>query len=211
VFRTELDDDIYAIATSLSTGFFQNIGSTRRIGGQAEVTYRWSRGQAYLNYSYVEATFESSFTLSSPSNPAQDENGDIQVQPGDRLPGIPRHRIKSGIDFDVTPRWALGGTWIYVGQQFYRGDESNQNPQLPGYAIINLHTSYQPSKHAEVFLCVQNVFDKRYATYGIYSDPTGVGAPGIAPDAAPNDPGVDNRFQSRAAPRSVFAGIRVIF
>jgi iron complex outermembrane recepter protein len=210
-FRTHLDDDIYAIATSLGTGFFQNIGSTRRVGGQAEVAYRWSRGQAYLNYSYVAATFESSFTLSSPSNPAHDKNGDIQVQPGDRLPGIPRHRIKSGVDFDVTPRWTVGGTWIYVCQQFYRGDESNQNPQLPGYAVMNLHTSYQPSKHAELFLTLQNVFDKRYATYGIYSDPTGIGAPGIPPEAASNDPGVDNRFQSPAEPRSVFAGIRMTF
>ena len=211
LFRTQLDDDIYAIATSLSTGFFQNIGSTRRTGGQAEVTYQWSRGQAYLNYSYVEATFESSFTLSSPSNPAQDLNGDIQVEPGDRLPGIPRHRIKSGIDFDVTRSWTVGGTLIYVGPQFYRGDESNRNPQLPGYAVLNLHTSYQPSKHAELFVSLQNVFDKRYTTYGIYSDPTGIGAPGIAPAAASNDSRVDNRFRSPAAPRSVFAGLRVTF
>jgi iron complex outermembrane receptor protein len=211
LFRTDLDDDIYAIATSLSSGFFQNIGATRRVGGQAEVAFRWGRGQVYLNYSYVEATFESSFTLSSPSNPAQDENGDIQVQRGDRLPGIPRHRIKSGVDFDVAPRWTAGGTLIYVGRQFYRGDESNQNPQLPGYAVMNLHTSYQPSRHAELFVTVRNVLAKRYATYGIYSDPTGIGAPGIPPGTAANDAGVDNRFQSPAAPRSVFAGVRVTF
>src|SRR6185369_16970111 len=60
-FRTNLDDDIYAIATTLSTGFFQNIGSTRRQGGQAELTYTWSRGTVYFDYSYVDATFQAPF------------------------------------------------------------------------------------------------------------------------------------------------------
>jgi iron complex outermembrane recepter protein len=210
-FRTSLDDDIYAIATSLSSGFFQNIGSTRRQGAQAGVTYRWGRGLAYLNYSYVDATFESAFTMRSSSNPAQDANGNIQVLAGDRLPGIPRHRVKAGLDYSVLPGWTVGGTLVYASPQFYRGDESNQNAQLPGYQVLGLHTSYQFRRTAEVFITVQNVFDRHYATYGIYSDPTGVGAPGIPADAGSNDPRVDNRFQSPAAPRAVFGGVRITF
>jgi iron complex outermembrane recepter protein len=210
-YRTNLDDDIYAIATSLSTGFFQNIGSTRRQGGQVELTYTWSKGAAYINYSYVDATFQSPFVLSSPSNPFQDENGDIQVEPGDHLPGIPKHRIKAGFDYNVLSNWTVGGTLVYTSSQFYRGDESNQNAPLPGYQVFNLHTAYRFYKQSEIFLSVDNVFDKRYATYGLYSDPTGVGAPGIPADADSNDPRVDNRFQNPAAPRSAFAGIRIRF
>ena len=166
---------------------------------------------AYLNYSYVDATFESALTLRSPSNPAQDANGNIQVLPGDRLPGIPQHRVKAGLDYDIIPDWTVGGTFVYASSQFYRGDESNQNAQLPGYQVVGLHTSYRFWKKSEVFIKVQNVFDRRYATYGIYSDPTGVGAPGVPADAASNDPSVDNRFQSPAAPRSVFGGVRITF
>ena len=210
-FHTNLDDDIYAISTTLSTGFFQNIGSTRRQGGQAGVAYQWSKGDAYLNYSYVDATFQSAFTMSSPSNPLQDANGNIQVQPGDHLPGIPKNRIKAGADYKVLPNWAVGGTLLYVSTQFYKGDESNQNAPLPGYQVLNLHTSYQFWKQSELFLLVNNVFDRRYASYGLYSDPTGVGAPGVPAGANSNDPGVDNRFQNPAAPRSVFGGIRIRF
>lgn len=210
-FRTDLDNDIYAISNSLSTGFFQNIGSTRRQGAQAGVTYHWTRGLAYLNYSYVNATFGSAFVLSSHSNPAQDVNGNIQVQPGDRLPGIPKHRIKAGADYEFLPHWSVGGTLIYVSSQFYKGDESNQNAPLPGYAVLGLHTSYQFWRKSELFLTVQNVTDKRYATFGIYGDPTGIGAPGIPTGAGSNDPRVDNRFQSPGAPRSVFGGIRITF
>jgi iron complex outermembrane recepter protein len=211
LFRTQLDDDIYPISTTLSTGFFQNIGATRRQGGQAGVAYKWSRGAAYLNYSYVDATFQSAFTLSSPSNPFQDANGNIQVAPGDRLPGIPRHRIKAGVDYNVLPHWSVGGTLIYVSTQFYKGDESNQNAPLPGHQVLNFHTAYEFWKNSEIFLAVDNVFDRRYTTYGVYGDPTGVGAPGIPPGANSNDPGVDNRFQNPAAPRSVFGGVRIRF
>ena len=217
-FRTNLDDDIYAISTTLSTGFFQNVGSTRRQGGQAGLAYKWSRGDVYLNYSYVDATFRSAFTMSSGSNPFQDANGNIQVKPGDHLPGIPKQRVKLGGDYEVLPNWTLGGTLTYVSTQFYKGDESNQNAPLPGYQVLTLHTAYQFWKRSEpgrpmgqLFLTVNNVFDRRYATYGIYSDPTGVGAPGIPPGANSNDPGVDNRFQNPAAPRSVFGGVRLSF
>ncbi len=210
-FRTDLSDDIFAIATSLSSGFFQNVGATRREGAQASLTWRGPQGLAYLSYSYVDATFQSPFTLSSPSNPAQDSDGDVQVQPGKRLPGIPKQRIKAGLDYDVLPQLTVGGTYVYVSSQFYRGDESNQNPPLPGYGVMGLHASWRFWKKSELFLTVQNLFDKRYATYGIYSDPTGVGAPGVPADANSNDPGVDNRFQSPGAPRAYFGGIRIEF
>lgn len=210
-FRTDLDDDIYAISTTLSSGFFQNIGSTRRQGVQAGATYKWSRGDAYLSYSYVDATFQSAFTLSSPSNPFQDANGNIQVEPGDGLPGIPQHRIKMGADYTVLPNWTVGATLIYVSTQFYKGDESNQNEPLPGYLVVNLRTIYQFWKQSELFLTINNLFDRNYATFGVYSDPTGVGAPGVPANAPSNGPGVDNRFQNPAAPRSVFAGVRIRF
>ena len=209
-FRTNLSDDIYAISTTLSTGFFQNIGSTRREGAQAGLAYNSNRWSAYLNYSYVNATFESAFAISSPSNPFRDADGNIQIAPGDHLPGIPRHRIKLGGDYTVLPHWTVGGTLTYTSTQFYRGDESNQNSPLPGYQVVNLRTAYQFWKQSELFLTVNNVFDRHYATYGLYSDPTGVGAPGV-PDAGSNAPGVDNRFQNPAAPRSVFGGVRIRF
>ena len=56
VFRVILHDDIYGIATSVSQGFFQNIGDTRRQGIEAGLSYRDSHWSAFLNYSFVQAT-----------------------------------------------------------------------------------------------------------------------------------------------------------
>jgi len=77
--------------------------------------------------------------------------------------------------------------------------------------VLSLRSSYRVNRRFQIFGSVQNVFDTRYATYGLFSDPTGVGAPGIPADAGPNDPRVDNRFQSPAAPRAVFGGVRITF
>lgn len=209
LFRTDLHDDIDAIATSVSQGFFQNIGDTRRQGIEAGLKYQAGPWSAYLNYSYVDATFESALTLPSPSNPFHDVNGDIQVQPGDRLPGIPQHRLKAGADFDVQPGWTLGATLLVVSDQTYFGDESNQNAPMSGYHVVGLHCSYRIGRSMQVFATVRNLLNAKYATYGTFGDPTGVGAPGIPAGAVANGPGVDDRFQSPAAPTSVYVGVRV--
>jgi iron complex outermembrane receptor protein len=117
-FRTNLDDDIYGIATSVSAGFFQNIGATRRQGIEAGLNYQSLVWSAYLNYSYVDATFQSALTLPSPSNPFQDENGNIQVEPGERLPGIPQHRIKAGVDYKLLTSLTVGTSIKFVSDQY---------------------------------------------------------------------------------------------
>jgi iron complex outermembrane recepter protein len=211
VFRTLLEHDIYGIATSVSQGFFQNIGDTRRQGFEASLNYRGDQWSAYANYSYVQATFQSALTVPSPSNPFQDANGDIEVVPGDHLPGIPANRLKLGADFRIIPAWTVGADLILASSVYYVGDESNQLAPLPGYGIVNLHTSFRPVPHFEVFASINNLLNHKYSTWGILSDPTGIGAPGIPADGVTNGPGVDNRFQSPAAPFAAFGGVRITF
>lgn len=211
LFRTDVDHDIYAVATSLSSGYFQNIAGTRRQGVDLGLAYRAGSLNVSFNYSYVAATFQARFLLPSPLNPAADGNGNIQVRSGDTLPGIPAHRLKLGIDVALTSRWIVGGTALYESAQYFRGDEANRMNPLPGFAVLNLHSSYQVTEAASLFLNVFNVTDAQYATFGVLGDPTGVGAPGIPLHAGPNGPAVDYRFESPAAPVSVSAGIRLRF
>jgi len=211
LFRTLLHDDIYGIATSVSQGFFQNIGDTRRQGIEAGIAYQSSRLDVYANYSLVQATFQSAYTSPSPSNPYQNALGQIRIEPGDYLPGIPEHRVKLGVDYKVVPQWTVGGTLKWVSSFYYVGDEANLLAPIPGYTVVDLHTSYRPMPHVELFASVSNLFNRKYATWGILSDPTGIGAPGIPPNAVTNGPGVDNRFLSPAAPFAVLGGLRVSF
>jgi iron complex outermembrane recepter protein len=211
IYRTNSENDIYGIATSIASGFFQNVGSTRREGGDLDLTYQAERVSAYLQFSYLKATFRSALLEPSPANPFQDANGNIQVNVGDELPLIPKSRVKLGADVVVLSHWSVGGTVSYIGPSFYRGDEANLNPELPGYTVASLRTSYQFGKRLQVFANVQNLFDRRYSTYGILGDPTGVGAPGVPAEGEFGDPDVDPRFQSPAMPRAYFGGVKISF
>ena len=211
IYRTNSENDIYGISTTIASGFFQNVGSTRREGGDLDLTYQMGRMSAYLQYSYLKATFRSAFLEPSPANPFQDANGNIQVNVGDELPLIPKSRVKLGADVKVLPRWSVGGTLSCIGPSFYRGDEANLNPELPGYTVASMRTSYQVSRHLQIFANIQNVFDRRYSTYGILGDPTGVGAPGVPAGGELGDPDVDPRFQSPAMPRAYFGGVKISF
>ncbi|HEX3882126.1 MAG TPA: TonB-dependent receptor [Stellaceae bacterium] len=207
LFRTDLTDDIYGVATSVSSGYFANIGSTRRQGIETGLSYKDDSWSAFVNYSVVDAIFRSPLTLPSPSNPFADAAGDIHVTPGDRLPGIPLHQLKAGVDYRVTDNATVGLAMTYFSNEYLRGDESNRNAPLPGYVVLNLHGTYKAGDHIELFADISNLLDSKYATLGAYGDATGVGAPGVPASGG----GVDNRFVAPGIPRAIYGGVRIRF
>ncbi len=208
LYRTDLDDDIIAITTplSLNEGFFQNAGKTRRQGAEASFTYEDESWSVFLNYSFIQATYQSHLQISAGS-PGSDANGNVQVRPGDELPGAPEHRLKVGADYHVTPAWTIGGTLNYVSGQYFANDQANLNPQLAGHVVVNLHSTYAVMSNLELFGELDNAFDARYSTFATFGDPTGINAPGIPT----NGKGVDPRFYSPASPIGAFGGVRFKF
>ena len=149
----------------------------------------------------------SSMRLQVGSNsPFADADGNVQILPGNRIPAIPRNRIKAGIDYSVTDAFKVGGDALFVGSQYFVGDESNQAARLPSYAVFNLHSSYQINKTFQIYGRVDNIFDNRYATYGTFFDTSDV--PNFANGGAPF---TDARSVSPARPRAFYAGLKATF
>jgi opacity protein-like surface antigen len=111
-------------------------------------------------------------TLGSPFNPFANANGDIFVVPGDHIPGIPDYRFKLGAEYQITDPWKFDADLNVFGSQWLIGDDSNQNPKLPAYWVVNLHSSYKISDNVEVFGLVRNLFDQHYAVAGTFFDVT---------------------------------------
>jgi outer membrane receptor protein involved in Fe transport len=165
VFRTDVSDDIFAVAPTGTTGvFFQNIGRTRREGLEVGLRARPLPSlDAYLNYAYTRATFRDTAELATPLPP-----GVETVRPGDSLPLVPRHRLNAGLAWHPW-RWAtLSLDARYVGPQFLRGDEVNRERELPGYVVVGAGGSVKV-RALEVFARVNNVFDERYETFGTFA------------------------------------------
>ena len=187
-------------------GYFTNVGRTRRQGIEAEVNIKSPTLQFQASYAFVDARYLDPLELGSESPFADPATDTIQVRPGNQIPAIPRHRVKVGVDYAVTDVWKVGGNALFVSSQYLVGDESNQYTKLPSYTVFNLHTSYQVAKNIQLYGRVDNVFDKRYVTYGQFFDR----------EALPNFTNggadfTDPRSLSPARPRAFYAGMRVTF
>ena len=186
-------------------GYFQNVGSTRRQGVEAEANLKSGPFELYASYAFVDARFRDALTLGS-NSPFADADGNVQVLPGDRIPAVPQHRFKARVDFSVTDAFKVGADMLFVGSQYFVGDDSNQAPKLPSYAVFNLHGSYQINKTFQVYARADNVFDHRYSTHGTFFNTEAV--PNFANGGAAF---TDPRSLSPARPRAFYAGLRAIF
>ena len=205
LFHTDLNNDI-AFINSVTTGraFFANIGETRRQGVDVGLQLKTDRWLAYIAYTYTDATFQSGFTESAGSNPAADANGNITIQRGNRLPGIPVNQVKLGVYYKVTDKWTVGATAIGASTAFLFGDEANLTPPLPGYFTVNVSTSYQLTDNVQLFAWAENITNTRYDTFGTFSPTSSV--------FLAQAPGATNpRSLSPAAPIGGFGGVRISF
>jgi iron complex outermembrane receptor protein len=185
-------------------GYFSNVGGVARSGLDADVKLTFPRWHIYAAYSRTEATYSNSFVEQS-NNPQADENGNITVETGDHLPGIPRHIFKLGGDYQVTAAWAVGLSVTAQTSSFLYGDEANLTAPLGGYAVLDLTTHYQVTPALQVFGTIDNATDTKYYNYGTFSP---VGADGgvyvaQAPDYS------NPRSYSLAAPIGVFVGVKL--
>ncbi|MGA7384942.1 MAG: TonB-dependent receptor [Methylocella sp.] len=207
-YRTDSTNDIIQLASLvLGTGYFTNVPATLRQGVEAGANLSIGAFSAYINYAYLDATYQFNGLLSSPFNPFADANGNIIVHPGDHIPNNPRQQLKIGGDYAFTPEFKAGFDVLIVGSQYYVGDDSNQNPQLPLYWVANLHASYQITNNVQVFGLINNLFNNHYATYGTFFDQTTDGQFAGNPVNFVSDP----RTITPAQPIAFYGGVKVTF
>ncbi|MDQ6704319.1 MAG: TonB-dependent receptor [Pseudomonadota bacterium] len=206
-FRTDSTNDIVSLASTITgRGFFANVPSTLRQGAEAEANFHYGDLSAYVNYAFIDATYQFAGPLSSPNNPFN-VGGNVFVMPGDHIPGIPRHQVKFGGDVAFTPKFKLGADVLVAGAQYFVGDDANQNPKLPLYWVANLHASYQMDEHVQFFGLINNIFNNRNATYGAFFD-TGTDAQRALPTVPFTN---DSRTITPLQPVSFYGGVKVTF
>jgi outer membrane receptor protein involved in Fe transport len=160
---------------------------------------RWS---FQLNYAMTEATFQNTFWMPANDNSSsvEDFSGNlnysrlIQVEPGDRMPGVPLHNLNATITYDLTPKWQIGLTAIAHSSSYVRGNENNEHQaggvltdskyisgqgwvqvdrkaalskgEVPGYVTFNFQSTYNFNENLSINLLVNNIFDKEYYSAG---------------------------------------------
>ena len=214
IYRTDLDNDIQFIASgsgATNIGYFQNVGPTRRQGIELTGSTQSGDVRLTLRYSYIDATYRSSFMAASANNSTATQ-GAITVQPGDGVPGIPANSAKLRVDWSINEHWAIGGTLIYASSQYAHGDENNEDSHgpVPGYSVVNLDTQWQITPNLQLFANISNLFNRQYQTVGLlganaFSGPDRTFGPAVGIDP------VSEQFRGLGAPRGFWLGLRYSF
>ncbi len=201
---TNSDDIIFVSAgVGLSSGYFKNVAETRRQGFDLTLAGDGGRFDWFLNYSYVEATFQSPFEVSAENHPMA-EDGEIPVEAGDAIPGVPAHSLGAGVDVEPLDGLRVSPSVVYRSGVHLRGDEGNLLPRTDGYAVANLDASYRIADWIEAFGRIENIFDKRYETFGVLGE-TGDEVPIRELPGGITDP----RFISPGQPFAAMVGVRI--
>jgi iron complex outermembrane receptor protein len=208
-YQTQLTDDIQFISSQgagSNSGFFQNVGDTRRRGMELNLSGKWRKLTVTTGYSYIDATYQSAFRQTSPANSSADATGSISVSPGNQIPGIPRHNLKLRIGFEASKRWSIGANILHSGASHARGDENNADAagKVPQYTVINLDTRFKLAKNLEFFGRINNIFDRTYANFGLLGRNVFTGPERSFNAANP----VNEQFRGYGAPRGIWIGLR---
>ena len=171
LFRTTLANDILPLQSAVNGfGYYANVGTTLRQGAALSAQWTGDRWTAYANYTYIDAVYLTTFMEPSPFNPSADANGLIPITNGTPIAGIPKNTLKVGVDYSMTDKWKVGADMVAASGQVIFGNENGALPQLPGYAVFGVHTSYQIGKQLQIYGLIQNLFDQRYYTSGALFD-----------------------------------------
>ena len=221
VFHTINQNDIQFIATTTSEGYFANVGKTKRQGFDLSLGGKLAGLSWHFVYSYVDATYQSNFTVNGESNSSADEDGNIQIYSGAHIPLIPKNTGRLMLDYDINKRWNIGGTVIASSGAYLHGDENNANQAfgvngegaqvlgtgwVGGYAVVNLFSTARVTRVLDLFVRVNNLLDRKYGTAGFLTsnsfDPNG------SFRSDPDDWTNENAI-SPGAPRAYWAGLRL--
>lgn len=238
-FRDENHNDILFIAAPITgTGYFQNFAKTLREGFDADLDGRAGPVTWGLDWTFLSATYQSVETLDGSANNTNNLalegypglDGTITVHPGNRIPLIPKQTGKAYLIYQPTRKLMFEGNEVVNSSAYARGNENNAyqadgvyylGPGVnPGFAVTNFRAHYDLTRHIQLAVQVDNIFNKEYYTAAWLSN-TELNAKGAiqslpfpvyttGPEAG-NAPSESATFFSPGAPRRAWVELGVRF
>ena len=177
VYRTDVRDEIFFIQSpgSLVSGFFTNLDKTRREGVELSLASSLldDRVSWYANYAYTKATFRSDADIfSTRSNDAFEGSplfGPNSVTPGDRMPLVPANQLKGGFSARLPRGFRVGLDGRWLGSQYLRGDEGNEERQLGAYFVLGGRAGYTHGAW-DFSMVVTNALNNHDPVFGTFNE-----------------------------------------
>ena len=114
--RREPRRHLFVASKQTGFGYFKNFGEDAAAGHGDRRQRRTGGVTVGGGYTFLDATFQSAETVNGSSNSKQRRRrggvpgleGTIEIEPGDRIPLIPRHMLKAFVDVQATAALSVG-------------------------------------------------------------------------------------------------------
>lgn len=159
LFRADTDDELAVARNSGGRSSYQNVASARRQGFETSIDVPLPAGfTANLAYTWVDATFESSYLICS-GTPCTSPN--ITVPAGSRIPGVARHTGYARL------QWQAGEWNAALEAQGMTGIVVNDvgSEVAPGFVVAHVEAGRNwnlSGGRLRAFARLENVFDRDY-------------------------------------------------
>jgi outer membrane cobalamin receptor len=204
LYRTVNRDDILFLSSGLSRqGYFSNFERTRHQGLDASAGMTSGSVNLSASYNYLDAVYDAPGELFTGLRT-------VHIRRGTPLAGLPRHTLRLGAQWRVSDNWTLGADAQATSRIGTQGNEDGlladpvqgEAPQradlrVRGHGVLNLKAIWEPAAGWELYARLNNVFDRRHASYGA----VGRNLFGAAPQT-------NTRFIAPGAPRTLAFGVR---
>ncbi|MEW7977806.1 MAG: TonB-dependent receptor [Candidatus Sedimenticola endophacoides] len=151
LFHTRMRDEIYMDPVTYSN---TNIDRSHKYGLELQETHRFSDTlSARLNYNYTRAIIDR-------------EQSGAGAYDGKDLPGISRHSVNLGLDYQAGPRSRISLSHTYRSGSYASEDFANRFSQRqPAYHSTDLAYRYRLDEHFELTARVENLFEEPYGIW----------------------------------------------
>ena len=232
LFRADNRNDILFVGTATSAGYFKNFGATRREGLEFAASGQWQSVDWQWQYSHLRAQFQSTACLLAPHNStrgtdvnctASQQDDEIFVRRGDKLPGLPRHQFRLALGWQMVPWLKFSASLQVVSSAYARGNENNAHQAglftdrfgtqryfsgagtVPGYALAGVLAEANLGATWRLSLRVNNLLGRRYATAAALAENPFDGQGAFQMESANWS---RETFVGPGAPRAVWLGVR---
>lgn len=141
-FLTRMEGEIHFNRSLSGGGLNTNLPNTERFGIEFNSSYE-----------FHSLTFHGSWRWIATQNHL-----------GGSIPLVPAHYLTFGADWQLHPRFTLGWSMLYQTKSVDGEDFSNIYSRIPPYALHELHARWAVNSSWDIYLQVDNLFDRHYAS-----------------------------------------------
>jgi len=155
----ETEDEIFFDPTLGFFGANSNYDKIRRVGvefGSRADVISFFKDAAFAEH-LDKLEYFANYTFQDPEFTAGSHDGK-------QVPFVPLHQANTGFVTTILGHYNISLAGRYVGSRYVINDTDNNLPKAKSYFVTDLKLSYE-RKNLELFVAVNNLFDRKYNTY----------------------------------------------